>query len=648
MMEDIKGVEVIKGSIETVLEVIRDIYKADICALFLIMEEMHEEEKLMIFEERLKSIEKAYKKEKRQMPPELQKYWDKYNGNRENLRLFLNEVEILKFRFKEAQNPNPSIPDPNPSKLPGRLWKYRYNDRPSKWVIFKNYKEKDRAKSILFEGLTAYAVRTEMKLFIPNSIEMKKYSCITHLNARTGITPECKMMVFLPLRDPRTDRVIGLLKIENYSEIDEAKDWFCENCVQTKEARKNLPLLVKLIKKSEEFYDEYSYEKLYGGIRLLALLNDITPKGALNHRIYNFTYRLFLVLYRKEYVGHEEIMTRVTHYADDLAYELDISSNEFFKRLLERFKRHEDLLLYETEGYRDHFMHQFHVFIAGYIILNYLGLDKICKCVNNSLKHTQPNLSLTEENILRIWFLTSFMHDIAYIFESKRFTEGINNFLREEWGYEFGAGLNGEKLIDIQKPFTRYLSEMLGYFKCEKSTNHQEVLPYYLDSMTKMNDHGILSALWLINKFSKDQPVTRIAECYLSSLAASFHNSNIFRNLSEDNQDGISFESFPIPFILAFCDTIQIWGRTRETQVDVHPWLLDAEFNANEVKFKVFYKTLFPSKIPVRTQIRNRLVQDKDVFFRSSKSRFTIEFYGGHDLNNLKVIDKVFFRYSGP
>lgn len=653
-MEDIRNIESIKGSIETVLEIIRDVYKADICALFLIMKEMHEDERLKIFEERLISVEEVYKKKGEQMPQKLQEYCNKYDGNRENLRQFLSEVDILKFSFREAQSPKPSIQDPNPNVLPGRLWKYNYKNRPSKWVIFKEYSEKHRDKSIIFEGLTAHAVRTGTELFISNPTEMEKYPCVTHLNARAGITPECKMVIFFILKDDfqKTDQVIGLVKIENYSEIKDAKDWFSEDSAQTEEARKYLSILTKLIKKSEQFYDEYSYEKLYRGIQLLNLLKKFTPtEGTLNQKIYDLTCHLFWVLYRKEYVGYEEIMTRVTNYADDLADELDISQKEFFKKLLERRRQYEDLMLYKTEGYRDHFMHQFHVFVTGYLILNYIGLNKICDCVNNSLENRPFRPKLREESILRIWFLTSLMHDAAYVFE--RFGEGTVNFLGEEWGYPFTVEPSGLQLLGKEKPFGRYLANMLSFFKCKESTNQEDVLTCYLDSIVKLSDHGVLSALLAIEKFSSGMQELRIIECYLSALAMSFHNPNIFKNLKEGRVSGISFESFPIPFMLAFCDTLCIWGRTREIQQDVHPELLDIEFNdkKKEITVKLFYKTPFPGKIPTSQVIRKWLVQDKDVFFRSSTFKFMIEFYGGKewsgDLNLLNLIDTVPFKYSG-
>jgi hypothetical protein len=91
---------------------------------------------------------------------------------------------------------------------------------------------------------------------------------------------------------------------------------------------------------------------------------------------------------------------------------------------------------------------------------------------------------------------------------------------------------------------------------------------------------------------------------------------------------------------------VQIWGRTKEIQEDVYPELLDVEFNNNqkEIRFKLFYKTPFPDKIPTRQDIRKRLIQQKDTYFRSSTLKFIIEFYGGKEWSdNLDPIDTVTF-----
>lgn len=646
MNEDIKDVEIIKGSIETQLEFIRKVYDADIAAIFLVIKEMHEDEKLFWFERRLKYIKEKYDRKGTPMPDVINRYWEAYKirQEKEDIRPYLNEIEVLKFCFKEAQKENPSINIDTSREPKGRLWKYTYKQRPAKWVIFNNYTNSKREDSILGEGLTAYAVRTSQTILIPASTEMKKYPCLTHLNAREEpkVTPECKMAVFFPIRS-EDEKIIGLLKIENYSDIPERYEWFDENTKlgrskKEKIQQQYLPLLIEFIEESKKFSEEFSYEKLYGvSPRLfLAQFKKFKRSSSLTEvqkGVLEKTKHLLWVLERKEYVGHKEIMLRVTNYADDIAEDISISIGKFFKELLEERKKHEDLMLYETEGYRDHFMHSFHVFLIGYIILDYIGLDNIQDSLNAYLKSTPVpynQLELNSDSVLKIWFLTAFLHDAAYVFE--RFDKGIDNFTRKEWGYSLKILQDRLPLLDIvdkKLPFSRYLGEMLEFFTCRKGTNRSEMLPHYLDAVRK-NDHGVLSALWLLGKFEKRKEGIQQLENYLSALAISFHNPIIFKHLKEESQLKIHFESFPIPFLLAFCDTAAIWGRrTKEMEKDVKIQLVNIELSAPKIILSIFYAGEMQPSIDV---------QDKDHYFKSSNYQFEIKFFGGDKWTQSKAV----------
>jgi hypothetical protein len=46
-----------------------------------------------------------------------------------------------------------------------------------------------------------------------------------------------------------------------------------------------------------------------------------------------------------------------------------------------------------------------------------------------------------------------------------------------------------------------------------------------------------------------------------AALAISFHNKAVYETLTEGSKRRVSFESFPIAFLLAFCDTAQSFGR---------------------------------------------------------------------------------------
>lgn len=664
MPKDIRDVDTIKGAIEIILEFIREIYDADIAAVFLIVKDMHEDEKMFWFEERLKYIKTKYDREGARMPDVLNKYWEDYSKKGpDGLLRHLKEIDILKFCFREAQKNNPSIVIDATIEPQDRLWKYTYKKRPLKWVVFNEYKDLKLEKSILNEGLTAYAVRSGQKILIPGSANMDKYPCLTHLNAEVHITPECMMVAFFPLPSQKIEsgEIIGLLKIENYADIPDRCTWFDDSTGIGKGKRDQiqkqyLPALIKLIEKSQEFSEEFSYEELYGVSprRFLEKLpiksKPTSSSSTVQNDILEKTIHLLQVLERKEYVGHKEIMFRVTKYADDIAEDIGISKFDFFNGLLEDRKKHEELMLYETEGYRDHFMHSFHVFLLGYIILHHIGKKQICEWLEKSLgcgPAPYNKLKPSNDGILRIWFLTAFLHDAAYVFQ--KFNEGIANFTAREWGYPLNILPNGTPLLkvdDNQMPFGTYLAQMLEFFASENETNRCLMLSHYLQAI-RMNDHGVLGALWMLNKFEKDASLERKSENYLSALAISFHNRIIFRHLREEaeKEKRISLEKFPIPFLLAFCDTAQIWGRrTKEMQEDVKAQLLDIDLSDKQITLKVFYASKVVGNIPSSID-----VQGINNVYKSSHYKCEIKFFGGEkpDTANMenpgRGIDRVSF-----
>jgi len=636
------------------LEFIREEYDADIAAIFLIVKEMHEDEKLFWFEKRLKYIERRYEEENIEMPGILKKYWGEYSrGGKESLKPYLNDIDILKFCFKETQKEIPSCPIDARIEPKERLWKYTYKKRPSQWVIFKEHKESNGEKAILNEGLTAYAVRTKQNILIPESLKMDKCCCITHLNAESGITPKCKMVAFFPLISEESE-IIGLVKIENYTDIPERYDWFDVSTQVGKSKceliqRKYLPLLVKFIEKSKEFSKEFSYEELYGVSPRLFLEQFKKlqqPKTDMQKRILEKTEHLLWVLERKEYVGHKEIMIRITKYADDIADDLGVSKPEFFQRLLDERKKHEELMLYETYRYRDHFMHSFHVFLMGYIILNHIGLDKVCDMIKKNLQYAPSpykQMNLDNDAIIRIWFLTSFLHDAAYVFE--KFNEGMANFTKNEWGYSLKGLSNMQQFLDLgdkDMPLGKYLGKMLEFFGAKNEINRSEMLSHYLHSV-KMNDHGVLSALWLLGKFENGSTLSRDLENYLSALAISFHNPIIFKNVKEGGQFRVTFESFPILFLLVFCDTAQNWGRRTMAEDYVKTQLVKIDLLQKQIKLTLFYATPFHNKLPHSID-----VQDKEKIFKSADYEFGIDYNGGEEWDNPHTpfieIDKKFFH----
>jgi hypothetical protein len=665
----------IKYTIRKFLELIREIFDADVCYLYLINEDMDVDEKLNYLGDRIKEMKEAYAEK-----VELLKDPNLFRGEQDLVfptelnKVMDQDVKILKFI--------------DISQKDGKtFWTYDYRKRPRKYVIFKNY---GADKKIYAEGLTAYIYRSKETKICNSRKDINLHRSSANLNYKYHVKPMSDMTIGFPLIEEIINKngdkiksVIGVLTVENYT----AKEYtYTLDSEEVKEASVYLPLLVRLINSSKIQFSENSYQKLFGGIGLLDLLKRINPtkeksskdnpkinekiypetvelinlankinyskekpskekppkelselKPTINEKIYTDTLHLFYVLKRKEYIGYEEILDRVTEYANDISKHLGLTTeSEPFTKFLDKFKKHEELLLYGLNDYRDHFMHQFHVFVSGYIIINLIGIEyfqsKIQESMKLALKEAGQNLVISECNVLRIWFLVSFYHDHAYIFE--KIDSELEKFFTEVLGHDFSVKFNWEQLLRKESNFPKYLTDLQKFFvNTQGTTNPDTLIRNYLDSIINTHDHGVLSALLLINYYLDDEE-ERIYECLYAALAISFHNKPIYENLMEGSMRRISFESFPIAFLLSYCDTAQSFGRLGKKE-EYPVRFSDIKFKDNRITYELIYMIGKGKKIPTDDTIEKWAKQAHNVF-KSNEYFFEITHYKAKEETDYK------------
>jgi hypothetical protein len=259
-------------------------------------------------------------------------------------------------------------------------------------------------------------------------------------------------------------------------------------------------------------------------------------------------------------------------------------------------------------------MHQFHVFVTGYIIINELGIDNFKSSIqesmewilrNNKIQYNknivkdEDRYEVSDADVLRIWFLTAFYHDFAYILE--KLDNELANFFENLLGYPFKVKFDWENLLTDENEFSHHICDLLKFFSSKYGTNTCILLQNYLNAIISLHDHGVLSALLLIHS-SKKVPYKNLNECLCAALAISLHSSEVHKGISEKglSKNGstcIYFKSFPMAFLLAFCDTAQSFGRLEvkdRKKISEHPTeFLDIDIVENE---KVSYKLLYNDK----------------------------------------------------
>jgi len=214
--------------------------------------------------------------------------------------------------------------------------------------------------------------------------------------------------------------------------------------------------------------------------------------------------------------------------------------------------------------YRQHFVHSFHVFFMGYMILK----KKILFWINENLDYT-----------LKCWFFTSMYHDISYpIIKIERWVEQFyKRVLLSDPETEKEDVIPVNQEISHIFGFDRYqsvLQELIAFiYEMEKKgkprncginkTNLENMIFKYL---VKGKDHGVLSALILFNGYEHldngdQQNLHR--EIVKYACDAILWHDRIWKEYDTPKLAGcaMDYRINPLRHLLAICDTAQEWGR---------------------------------------------------------------------------------------
>ena len=237
-------------------------------------------------------------------------------------------------------------------------------------------------------------------------------------------------------------------------------------------------------------------------------------------------------------------------------------------KLFKDFELFNSNILSEIPHYRDHFIHQFIVFLMGLIIID--KLDNIfISAFNDAYKNTSiSETKKTKENKNNIkkfieftWLKTAFFHDIAYPIQSVE--TWVTNILKK---YLKGYRLDFKTRLPLGEIFfdpgyIDLIDILVSFHKVElkrRDEGLREIIIDLLYNKENKPDHGIISALLLVgeNQFDRDD----ILPC---ASAIALHN----KLLVTKNIEKITFEKHPLAFLLVYCDLIHEWGRESQSNV---------------------------------------------------------------------------------
>lgn len=251
--------------------------------------------------------------------------------------------------------------------------------------------------------------------------------------------------------------------------------------------------------------------------------------------------------------------------------------------------------LYQLSSYRDHFIHQFNVFLLGYYILNSL------KKINNINEVFNKNSS--EMNFT--WMLASTFHDMGYPIEKmgELIRLYFDMFLKVETSFD----INIENILTHNfYDYIQYLAEfhyvvdrlqenkweLYGDTKNKLDFQFQETL---LNKLRK-KDHGTISAILLLHSLLTKEKLVKNDDWLKKDLPCwimpACHAISLHTFTYEEMQ--ISFKKFPFAFLLSLCDELQDWGRSINEKD--HSTLKGIYINENEDKPEIVIKIMCNNK----------------------------------------------------
>ncbi|MBA7715489.1 hypothetical protein ES703_124537 [subsurface metagenome] len=245
----------------------------------------------------------------------------------------------------------------------------------------------------------------------------------------------------------------------------------------------------------------------------------------------------------------------------------------------------ESILKLDRE-YRDHFLHQFQVFLLGILIL-----DGIFHKFQDSYK--KPFTRLDKNSAFKSWLMASTFHDFAYPLE--RYTKWNDELFERLLNIKKSPTEIGFEKITTEKNFLEYLDQIDNLLSCYKTsgsnwccrkphTTNEDLRRFLLNKIIHERNHGILSSLALLKKIESEKILdeTLSAEVYPAAVAIAIHDEGIWQpfrgkkpSWREDSCDWekefskfnylnhLDFSAQPLSFLLIFCDTAQEFGRPK-------------------------------------------------------------------------------------
>lgn len=392
----------------------------------------------------------------------------------------------------------------------------------------------------------------------------------------------------------------------------------------------------------EAFYaSKERYMRIFGSelLKKIELLNAEEIKGGKNkdvaERIKCFAFNTIA----QDIIGIDKIYGKVVgHIKETSNYALKLSDD--YIRIIEDLERVEGLLRMDIR-YRDHFIHQFQVFLLGYYMINHsANLQNLLIEYLKEKGYSGSNEELLDQ-VITCWFLSSMFHDIAYPIERTNKLLGSYlkaAFLKRNFPYDVKEITPDELLKELRLtiPWGNFLGIYDGifdYYKtilcdliCERIEGDvkQRITKTLIQQIIKNQNHGLFSALILMHCSYENLPPEKKIIVREAALSMALHTPEIYREIFMAKRGLLSPKEFPFGFLLMFCDNAQQWKRPRLSDLmeDIQIELKKLDISDDNISVELEY-----SKMPNDAIISKINEPGGSWDFSIENIKFSIRFY---------------------
>lgn len=410
-------------------------------------------------------------------------------------------------------------------------------------------------------GITAWVVKMGDEIEEPVCLHGKEVRDHPEWRgAYEGAHEICTSLIEIPLKVSNKGTV-GMIKIENHQRslsLHNFKDLdnpeICRKVYPfTGQHGEILNILANSATLAIEYvlYKEDTYKKLFGTTILSKIsqleISNPTVNGQVYSKLKEFYDRIRVKI--EDIGGIDEIFKGTTVLITEIAQILDLHG---VLEIIDNIGPAFEALLGTDVHYREHFIHQFQVFLLGYYLIN--RKEALRKSLINYLRKRSDRYDNVSDDgmlvdILRIWFLASIFHDFAYsVGKMENWLESYSTRVKVPSKFQINWG-------DMYSHYEAEKMKLCQLLSPSTGRGESEIAALTRKAFIEWHDHGAIGALMLMNILQNkvDEIILREASCGIL-----LHSETVYSQF-----DTLKMSLFPFAFLLVFCDTAQQWGRPR-------------------------------------------------------------------------------------